>query len=186
MLGLIVVAVLLALLYYWLSEQPEEPVNINNIKNSTAFEAYDLALPVAQQWAGDAVLYTARASWQPEVNFTNGLASWSMVFYSATESATAVISVADARAQFVRSRPLEQPLVLGSLSNWQVDSPAAIAQLLEIGADDFMTLHAKVNLILTLDTQGTPTWRSTFFDVETKQAFNLNITVDTGEFTSTP
>jgi hypothetical protein len=40
-----------------------------------------------------------------------------------------------------------------------------------------------VNLILTLDVKGTPTWRSTFLDTVTKETYSLNITANTGEFT---
>ncbi len=46
-----------------------------------------------------------------------------------------------------------------------------------------MARHANVNLILTLDNQGTPTWRSTFLDTDTNQTYTLNLTADTGEFT---
>jgi hypothetical protein len=109
-----------------------------------------------------------------------------MIFYSAAESATAVISVADGKAQMIRTRTQTENIQPGDLSNWQVDSPAAVTNILQQGGDDFMTLHAKVNLILTLDTQGSPTWRSTFLDTDSKQTFNLNITADTGEFTTTP
>jgi hypothetical protein len=185
-LGLVVVGVLVALLAYWLNSRPEDPDDINNIENSTAFEAFDLAQPVAQQWSSDARLLTARASWQPQVDFRDGRSSWSMIFYSAAESATAVISVADGKAQMIRTRTQTENIQPGDLSNWQVDSPAAVTNILQQGGDDFMTLHAKVNLILTLDTQGSPTWRSTFLDTDSKQTFNLNITADTGEFTTTP
>lgn len=181
-LGFIVVVVLLTLLFLWFNDRSQESFDINNLENSTAFEAYDLAQPVALQWQGDAVLLTARAAWQPEVDFRDGRASWSLVFYSAAESATAVISVADARAQFVRTRPQAQLLQAGELTNWQVDSPVAIDYFLNLGADEFMSLHAKVNLILTLDVQGTPTWRSTFLDTESKETIDLNITADTGQF----
>jgi hypothetical protein len=183
-LGLVVVAVLIALLVYWLNSQPEdEVININNLEYVTALEAYNLALPVARNWSGDAALLSASAGWQPEVDFTNGRASWTMIFYSAAESATSLISVTNARAQLVRTTPLFDPLQPGDVSGWQVDSPEAISSLLQIGAEDFMTIHAKVNLLLTLDVQGTPTWKSTFLDTATKESYSLNITADTGEFT---
>lgn len=183
-LGLVVVAVITALLVYWLNSRPEdEVVDINNLEYVTAIEAYNLALPVAREWSSDAALLTASAGWQPEVDFTNGRASWTMIFYSAAESATSLISVTNARAQLIRSTPLFERLQPGDVSGWQVDSPEAISNLLQIGADEFMTLHAKVNLILTLDAQGTPTWKSTFLDTATKESYSLNITADTGEFT---
>jgi hypothetical protein len=117
------------------------------------------------------------------VDFTDGRASWNFVFYSAGQRATAMITVADKKAQMVRTSLTSGRVQTGDLSGWQVDSPAAINLLLQLGAEDFMALHANVNLILTLDNQGTPTWRSTFLDAETKQPYDLNITVDTGEFT---
>jgi hypothetical protein len=183
-LGLIVVAVLLVLLAFWLRSRPqEEDFDINNLENLTALEAYNLAQPAAREWSGDAVMMTATAGWQPRTDFTDGRASWNFVFYSDTERATAVITVADAEAQLIRTRPQSNRLQTGDLAAWQVDSPAAIEQLLQIGADEFMARHAAVNLVLTLDNQGPPTWKSTFLDTVTKETFQLNITADTGEFT---
>lgn len=182
-LGFVVVGAIAGLLIYWLNSQPYEELDINNIENLTALEAYDLAQPLAQAWSGDAALLTARAGWQPQVDFTDGRASWNFVFYSAGKRATAMITVADNKAQLVRTSLTTSRVQTGDLSGWQVDSPAAINQLLQLGAWDFMTLHADINLILTLDNQGTPTWRSTFLDTGTKEAYSLNITADTGAFT---
>jgi hypothetical protein len=182
-LGLVVVAILIALAVYWLRSRPEEELDINNIENVTALEAYNLALTAAQQWSSDAVMLTARAGWQPQVDFRDGRSSWNFVFYSTSERATAVITVADAKAQLLRTRPQSGQFQTGDISLWRVDSPAAIDQLLKLGADEFMARHANVNLILTLDNQGTPTWRSTFLDTDTNQTYTLNLTADTGEFT---
>lgn len=183
-LGLVVVAVVIGLLAYWLSSRPkEEVVSLNNLEYVTAVKAYELARPIAQQWSSDAALLSASAGWQPETDFTHGRASWTLVFYSQSQSATSLISVTNANARLIRTTPQFENIQTGDVSNWQVDSPAAIAQLLDIGADDFMTLHAKVNLILTLDVKGTPVWRSTFLDTATKESYSLNITADTGEFT---
>lgn len=181
--GLVLVGALIAAGVMWFNSRPEEAFDINNIENLTAVEAYNLAQPVAQDWNSDATLLTARAGWQPEVDFTDGRASWNFVFYSDIQRATAMITVADKKAQMVRTSLTSGRVQTGDLSGWQVDSPAAINLLLQLGAEDFMALHANVNLILTLDNQGTPTWRSTFLDAETKQTYDLNITVDTGEFT---
>lgn len=183
-LGLVVVAIVIGLLAYWLSSRPtDKAVPLNNLEYVTAIKAYELAWPIAQEWSSDAALLSASAGWQPETDFTNGLASWTLVFYSQSKSATALISVTNANARLVRTTPQFENIQTGDVSNWQIDSPAAIAQLLDIGADDFMTLHAKVNLILTLDVKGTPTWRSTFLDTATKESYSWNITADTGEFT---
>lgn len=182
-LGLVLVGALVAVVVIWFNGRPEAAFDINNIENLTAVEAYNLAQPVAQNWNGDAALLTARAGWQPRVDFTDGRASWNFVFYSAGQRATAMITVTDTKAQLVRSSLTSGQVQTGDLSGWQVDSPTAINELMGLGAEDFMALHADVNLVLTLDNQGTPTWRSTFLDTETKQAYNLNITADTGEFT---
>ncbi len=184
-LGLVVVAVVIGLLAYWLNSRPkeEEVVSLNNLEYVTAVKAYELAQPIAQEWSSDAALVSASAGWQPETDFTHGRASWTLVFYSQSKSATSLISVTNANASLIRTTPQPEKIQTGDVSNWQIDSPAAIAQLLAIGADNFMTLHAKVNLILTLDVQGTPTWRSTFLDTSTKESYSLNITADTGQFT---
>lgn len=186
-LGLVLVAVLVFLLVYFLNGQPAdqeaEVIDVNNLEYATAREAYDLAQPVARDWRGDAALLSASASWQPEVDFTDGRASWTFVFYSQEESATVMISVIDKKPRVVRTTALFERVQLGDANQWQVDSPEAISQLLVNGADDFMRLHAKVNLVLTLDVKGEPTWRSTFLDPQTKESYSLNITADTGEFT---
>jgi hypothetical protein len=183
-LGLLIVAVLVTLLIFWNNGRSEQgSVDLNNLEYVTAVEAYNLALPVARKWSGDAALLSASAGWQPEVDFTNGRASWTMIFYSPAESATALISVTNAKAQMARTTPQFGKIQTGDLAGWQIDSPQAVADLLVNGADDFMTRHAKVNLILTLDVQGAPTWRSTFVDTETKENYSLNITADTGQFT---
>lgn len=183
-LGLLIVAGLITFLVFWYNDQPEEEaVDTLDPENLTALQAYNLAQPIAQEWSNDAALLTARAGWQPKVDFTDGQSSWNFVFYSTGEQKTAMISVTDARAQLVRTSPATERVQTGDISGWQIDSPAAINQLLQLGADSFMSIHADVNLILTLDNQGEPTWRSTFLDAETKEAYQLNITADTGEFT---
>ena len=185
LLGVVVVAVLAILAFFWFqSQEPEEQNTVINInENVTAFEAYRLAESVANSWSSDAVLLSARASWPPETNFVDGRASWVIIFYSLNESATAMVSVADNEAQLVRTTPISNQLQVANADNWQVDSPAAVEKLLELGADEFMTFHAKVNLVLVLDMQESLVWRSTFLDADSKESYSLNITADTGEFT---
>lgn len=182
-MGLVLVGVVIAAGFIWFTNQPKAASEISDVENSTAVEAYNLAQPVAQAWSSDAALLTARAGWQPKVDFTNGRASWNFVFYSASQEATAMITVTATRAQLVRTSLTSGQVQTGDLSGWEVDSPAAINQLLQLGAENFMAHHADVNLILTLDNQEKPTWRSTFLDAGTKETYDLNITADTGEFT---
>ena len=184
LLGIGVVAVSFGFIFYWFFNQSsDKSLDLAHMEDLTTLQAYNLAQPVAQGWSSDAALLTATAGWQPQSDFMDGRASWNFVFYSLSQKSTAVISVMDAKAQLVRKQPLSRQVQPGDISGWQIDSPMAIEQLLLVGADDFMKMHANVNLVLTLDVQGKPTWRSTFLDVDSKQSYSLNITADTGEFT---
>jgi hypothetical protein len=194
---LLVVAVVMLLLFW--NEQRQEallPATAAGSSGSgqaatpesgrTALSAYHLAQPVAQDWAEDARLLTASATWPAGQVFPAGAASWGLVFYSPGRPATALISVANREARLVRSSSTEKTPQPVDTENWQVDSPAVVEQLLSNGGQAFVDEHGQVSLALTLNTVGELSWQAKLVDTESFEAFTLQFDPITGTLLATP
>jgi hypothetical protein len=193
-LGILIVFILAIMLFFFLNKneisalEQNPDSNINNQSNPvipvlgiTARQAYMIAEPVARTWAEDAVLLAVRASWPPEQQFQDGLASWNIVFYSPGQSATASIAATGDNAAFLSSRKISGQFAPADLTTWQLDSPAAVESFLNFGARGFLEEQDKVMFILALEMQNGPIWKGTFADTEAQRTIYLNINATNGE-----
>jgi hypothetical protein len=147
----------------------------------TARQAYAIAQPVAQAWAGDAALVTMMGSQSVEPGAPLIVASWSLIFYSPSGQATALISVVGDRATLVSTRrnsPQRQP---GDLEQWTVSSQAVIEQTLQAGGQDFVRQEGATNLSLLLNVEEQVVWKSTLSAPETGKTLSLWIDAHQGE-----
>src|SRR5688500_7618279 len=95
-LAVLVLALAIILAFFWL--RPEGNVNNPITSAVTARESYTLAETAARQWAADALLVNARATWPPESTLRPDEVSWDFIFYSPAQSATALVAVRDNQA----------------------------------------------------------------------------------------
>lgn len=133
----------------------------------TAQSAYELALPVARDWAEDAQLLSARATWTQETGFQPATAEWGFLFHSASRQESSLISVTGAAARLVRSASSTRAPAVVDVSNWQVDSPDVLENVLENGGQEFIDSHQKVTLMLGLEATDRLRWQARLFDQDT-------------------
>lgn len=143
--------------------------------NHSARSAYEQALAVAQEWAADAQLLSARASLIQETGFRPESAEWGFMFYSASRQESSLIAVSGAAARLVRSSASTRAPAAVDLSNWQIDSPAVLEAVLESGGQDFIDTHQQVSLMLGLEATGRLRWQARLFDMETNEMHIVEI-----------
>ncbi|MCI0397755.1 MAG: hypothetical protein L0332_28515 [Chloroflexi bacterium] len=179
-LALLVLVVAAAVLIFWFfRDQPADAVN--NPMNPTAMGAYELAEPLARQWAGDAQFVSARATWQSASGFDPEVASWSFTFYSPAAMATALISVTGDQATLIRSQPASRVLEPGAPEEWVVDSPAAVETLLANGGQSFVDEQGSATLVLALNLNDQPVWTGTFINEQSRRTLQLRLDARNGE-----
>ncbi len=98
----------------------------------------------ASQWAGDAALVRAEASWRPDDNWVKAsqpAVSWSLGYYSPQQHALALVSVRGAEVLWVP--PIEVTQVLTPLQAFPPRAGVDVAWLTFRGAggDDFLKAH---------------------------------------------
>jgi hypothetical protein len=147
----------------------------------TALQAYAIAQPVAQAWAGDAALVTMMGSQSVEPGAPLIVASWSLIFYSQSGQATALISVVGDRATLVSTRSNSPQRRPGDLEQWTVSSQAVIEQTLQAGGQEFIRQEGASNLSLLLNVEEQVVWKSTLSAPETGKTLSLWIDAHQGE-----
>lgn len=151
---------------------------------TTALSAYDLAAPVADQWASDALLLRARGDW-PEGSFSPQLATWVFVFYSAGRGETVQIDVHSREVQLVDSGPTAAQLAPQPATEWQIDSDAIVESFLAAaGGDLFLEERANVSMVLSLSLDGTATWTATLVDWDTGELLRRDFDASNGYLTA--
>jgi len=187
-LAVLLVVVLALLLRFWLERNPgpaEETAGQEQVVQArTALSSYQVALPVAQQWAADAKLLNARAAWPEGDAFDPEAAAWNFVFYSPGQSATALISVSQNQAQLISNRGIEQRLNVYATTGWQVDSPQLLSIVMENGGRDFLERHRQGKLTLTLDTNDRFVWRARLINTEVPASLTVQVDPEDGEIIS--
>lgn len=184
-LAVLLVVVLALLLLFWL-ERNETPAvdpaeRAQVIDARTALSSYQAAQPVAQQWAADATLLNARAAWPEGDSFDPEAAAWNFVFFSPGQSATALISVSQNRAQLISNRQVDRNFNIYTTTSWQIDSPQLLAIMLENGGREFLEQHGQGKLTLTLDTEGEFVWRARLINTDIPASLTLHVDPASGE-----
>jgi hypothetical protein len=147
----------------------------------TAQTAYAIAEPVAKAWAGDAALVTMMGSQTVEPGAPLIVASWSLIFYSPSGQATALIAVAGDRATVVSTRSNSPQRRPGNIEEWTVSSQAVIEQTLRAGGQDFIRQEGATSLSLLLNVEEQVVWKSTLAAPETGRTLSLWIDAHQGE-----
>lgn len=181
-LAVLLVVVLALLLLFWLdrSETPAaEQAQI--IDARTALSSYQAAQPVAQQWAADAKLLNARAAWPEGDSFDPEGAAWNFVFFSPGQSATALITVSQNRAQLISNRQIDRRFNIYATTGWQIDSPQLLSIVLENGGRDFLDQYGQGKLTLTLETNDQFVWRARLINTDAPASLTLHVDPDDGE-----
>jgi hypothetical protein len=184
LLAFLVIAVTVLLLLFW-SERRQQgaaedaPLVVNEAGSPasvpTAQTAVRLAAPVAQQWAEDAQLYSALATWPDGTTFTPADTGWTLLYYSPASGATAQIGVNAGRAVLLTSHTTDAQLQPVALDGWSVDSPQAVDLLLDNGGQTFIDAHGDVGLTLTLNANGVLRWRARLIDAESGDSLHVEI-----------
>lgn len=184
-LAVLLVVVLALLLRFWLERGPGSAVSpaeqAQAVEARTALSSYQAAQPVAQGWAADAKLLNARAAWPEGDSFDPEAAAWNFVFYSPGQSATALISVSQNRAQLISNREIDRRLNVYATGGWEVDSPQLLSIALENGGRAFLEQYGSSKLTLTLDANDQFAWRARLINTEAPASLTLHVNPTTGE-----
>lgn len=184
--GLVLVAIL-ALGLILLQPEPASSPNIGDpiITVQTAQSSYRDAAEAAAAWADDALLLSASASWPAGSAFAPIEANWSFVFYSASRQATALFPVIGVQAAFLGARDAGTAYQPADISQWQIDSPEAVTELLKRGGQEFIENRGPAGLNLTLSSDGRFTWKASLIAAESGHTFTILLDANSGELLET-
>ncbi|MEM7113304.1 MAG: hypothetical protein AAF614_12790 [Chloroflexota bacterium] len=155
----------------------------------TAKVAFAEARGLAVQWAADAELVTATATWpqgSTEAMLQTGSSTWGFTFFSSGAEETAVITVVDGEAQLVNSSAYVQevsPQVV-LVDQWELDSQQVIDQFLTAGGSEFMGETGPTTFSMTLGSQnseGILDWSLTLFEPENGRSLYIRYDAQTGD-----
>lgn len=147
----------------------------------TARRQYTQAEAIAVGWRADAQLLSCRASWeQTAINLVGRPVEWTFRFYSPQSKRLYFVMVAPGGA--VRAiqhvRPVNEPPPVVPLDDWQLDSPAALANWLNIGGGAFLGRHAGGTVIAQLSVRAhgqPPQWTVAGYDPTTDESFAATV-----------
>ena len=164
------------------------------VEGSTAVFAFAAAANTARTWQTDAQLVDASATWPQGVtrdDILTGSTVWSFTFYAPGQNQVANIQVVDNVPTLLGQRSAPTALTPLDSTGWQVDSPQAIAILLEqAGGDEFLRTQGVsiLNMNLNLVTEsGRIEWLVSLFSSQTGQSLIIRVDATSGEIIpSTP
>lgn len=187
-LAILLVVVLALVLRFWLERDQASTAETGGqtelVEAKTALSSYQVAQPVAQQWAADAKLLNARAAWPEGDSFDPEGVAWNFVFYSPGQSATALISVSRNEATLISNRETSRRLNIYATTGWQVDSPQLLSIVLENGGRAFLEQYEQGKLTMTLETNDQFVWRARLINTEVPASLTLQVNPGTGEVVS--
>ena len=180
LLALLIVAVVS--IFLLLRDRGEAIETIQEVMHTpTAMNAYTSAVPVARQWANDAVLYSITTALQSPFLQENDFVNWDFTFYSAELQETALLSINDSQVTLISTRLAQDSLQPGNLAGWLVDSPAAIGQMMTIGGEEFLEQQGQATLVLALRSSPAFVWQGTLVNTATHATLGLEISAENGE-----
>lgn len=164
------------------------------VEGSTAVFAFATAANTARTWQADAQLVDASATWPQGVtrdDILTGSTMWNFTFYSPGQNEVANVQVVDNVPTLLGQRAATTALTPLDSTGWQVDSPQAIAILLEeAGGDEFLRtqgvsiLHLNLNLVTE---SGRIEWLVSLFSSQTEESLIIRVDAASGEIIpSTP
>lgn len=184
-LGLLLVVVLVMGLLLWLrpgigTAPPlptvDAPVAATpSLVRNTALLAFSSAQAEAQAWQPDAQLVQASATWTQGAgreDLLSGRATWDFTFISPSADATAVFSVIEDEPQLIAENDLQRDVAVQDVSGWRLDSPDAIARVMEEGGEAFLRGAGTTTMKASLDTARHPDKIEWFISLISKYSGN--------------
>ena len=152
----------------------------------TARRQYEQAAAFALGWRADAQLLSCRASWeQTAINLVGRPVAWNFRFYSPGSQRLyfVVVEPGGAVRAIQHVRPISQPPPAVSLADWQLDSPAALANWLNSGGGAFLGQHAGGTVIAQLSVRAhgqPPQWTVAGYAPDTDETFAVTVDATDG------
>ncbi len=162
------------------------PAPTQAFRGETALRAYVLVRDRAQAWQPDAQLAHVTATW-PEGSRRDALLqgpAWEFAFDSPAAATAARFMVAGDEVNQLAEQTVSQPLTLPAIGGWQVDSDAAVRQMLEAGGDAFLQRAGATTMTATLrpDEENVRfVWFISLFGPYTNRTFNMTIDAAVGD-----
>lgn len=159
------------------------------ISRNTAMLSFSVAQATAREWQRDARLARASAVWAQGASredMLNGRATWDFTFLSPEAGSMALISVVEDQAKFMSEQTANQVPALADVSGWQVDSPDAVARVMEEGGEAFLRSAGASTMTATLNTaaeNGRIEWFISLISKYSGESFTMRINASSGEAT---
>jgi hypothetical protein len=201
---LLVIVAVLALLFWFRSDERRLAVAPANVATEVALYADDveptpvyagqtaqIAFVAAQRtavsWQADAALLNATATWPQgatEEELREGETAWGFTFYSPSAASMALISVVDNEANLILQGPMAEPTPLLEANGWKLDSSDAIERLLQEGGGAFINEEGITALTMTLTTDagnGRIIWHIQLSATQSLRSLTLSLDATSGE-----
>ena len=152
----------------------------------TAMTQYPLAQEKASGWRDDAQLVSCRGTWeQTAINLVGRPIEWDYRFYSAQAKLLYFVTVtADGHVNGTQHlRPVNRPPAALPVDDWQVDSPAALANWLNAGGGQFLGSRPGIQVVAQLSQRsadGDPEWTVVGYDRTTEEYLSVAVQALTG------
>lgn len=197
LLGILLLAVVILALLLWqrpgIGAPPSLPVvdapvaPTPSIERNTALLAYSSAQTEALAWQPDARLVQAEATWTQGASgedLLNGKATWNFTFDSPSAGAFVIISVIDDEARLIAENSSAQAINVHEVSGWQVDSPQAVARMMQEGGEAFLRNAGVTTMTASLSTaraEDKIEWFVSLISMYTGNSFNARIDATSGD-----
>lgn len=157
------------------------------LARSTALLAFSTARAAAQAWQPDAQLAHAAATWTQgarKEDLLTGMATWDFTFVSPAAGALTVVSVIEDEAKLIAERSIAEAPALQDVSGWRIDSPRAVAQLMEAGGEAFLLGSGTTTMTASLSTaqeNGQIEWFISLISKYTGDSFTVRLNATSGD-----
>ena len=152
----------------------------------TGLSQYPLAEAEARHWSADAQLISASANWPNVINQEQigQPGQWTYRFYSPGKERLFIVKVeADGQTQTVEHVvQITLPPPALQVSDWLIDSPAALARWLDYGGADLVRRNPGLEVFVqlrALDNHPNPVWAVIGADKRTQDI--LTVVIDTND-----
>ena len=176
------------------SDQPELTVTSTLVpaytpvpSQVTAMTQYPLAQEKASGWRDDAQLVSCRGTWeQTAINLVGKPIEWDYRFYSAQAKLLYFVTVTpDGRVNATQHLgSVNRPPPALPVHDWQVDSPAALANWLNAGGGRFLVSRPGIDVVAQLSLRSAdadPEWTVVGYDRSTEDYFSVAVQARSGD-----
>lgn len=147
----------------------------------TARSAYAKAVVAARGWDMEAELVSARTTWNRDAQGSYSQMGWSFVFYSAEQSATALVAVSEDSATLLNSRVSDKVVIPAAIDQWRLDSPAVIESFNDAVDQTFLDSIGEAIFTLTLNMTEPPSWSAALMNLDSGMYFGVELDASSGQ-----